>query len=63
MNYEIVLSKFTSLALLARFEVAEGDAQLCAVLIDIDTASTGHATDIQRVQVPTHAELRAATVR
>lgn len=56
MNREIILSRFTSL-LPARFEVAEGDAQLCAVLIDVNE-QTGHATHIQRVQVPTFAEMR-----
>jgi metallophosphoesterase (TIGR00282 family) len=61
MNREIVLSRFTSL-LPARFEVAEGEAQLCAVLVDADPA-TGHATGIQRLQVPTHAELRAVARR
>lgn len=52
MNREIVIPRFTSL-LPARFEVADGEAQLCAALIDIDTA-TGHATAIRRVQVPGH---------
>lgn len=52
MNREIVIHKFTSL-LPARFEVAEGEAQLCAVLVDIDPA-TGRATGIQRLQVPAH---------
>jgi metallophosphoesterase (TIGR00282 family) len=61
MSREIVLSRFTSL-LPARFEVAEGEAQLCAVLVDVDPA-TGHATGIQRLQVPTHTELRAVARR
>jgi calcineurin-like phosphoesterase len=52
MNRDIVLSRFTSL-LPARFEVADGEAQLCAALIDIDT-NTGNATAIRRVQVPGH---------
>lgn len=58
MKRDIILSRFTSL-LPARFEVAEGEAQLCGVLIDVDTA-TGHATHIQRVQVPTFAERRGS---
>jgi 2',3'-cyclic-nucleotide 2'-phosphodiesterase len=56
MDKEIILSRFTTL-LPARFEVATGAAQVCAVVIEIDSA-TGHATDIQRVQVPTFAEMR-----
>jgi metallophosphoesterase (TIGR00282 family) len=58
MRRDIVIPKFTSL-LPARVEVGDGEAQLCGVLVDIDTA-TGHATDIRRIQVPTHAERRAA---
>ena len=57
MKRDIVLPKFTS-GLPARFEVAEGEAQLCGVLVDIDPV-TGQATAIKRVQVPTHAELRS----
>lgn len=57
MRRDIVLSRFLSL-LPARFEVADGEAQLCAVLVDVDPA-TGHATDVRRVQVPTHQERRA----
>lgn len=56
MKCDIVLPRFTS-GLPSRFEVAEGEAQLCGVLVDID-AATGQATNIQRLQVPTHAELR-----
>jgi metallophosphoesterase (TIGR00282 family) len=52
MKRDIVIPRFTSL-LPARFEVADGDAQLCAALIDIDT-ETGNATAIRRVQVPGH---------
>lgn len=55
MDKEIILSRFTSL-LPARFEVAEGVAQLSAVMIDVDPA-TGKATAISRLQVPTYAEL------
>jgi metallophosphoesterase (TIGR00282 family) len=58
MRKEIVIPRFTSL-LPARFEVADGEAQLCAVLVDIDP-NTGHATAIQRLQVPTHAERKTA---
>lgn len=36
MNKDIVIPRFTSL-LPARFEVADGEAQLCAALIDIDS--------------------------
>lgn len=56
MKRDIVIPRFTG-GLPARFEVAEGEAQLCAVLIDIDSVR-GRATAIQRVQVPTHAELQ-----
>jgi len=52
MRCDIVLPKFTS-GLPARFEVADGEAQLCGVLVDIDVA-TGRATSIQRIQVPEH---------
>ena len=52
MKRDIVIPKFTS-GLPARFEVAEGDAQLSGVLVDIDTA-TGHATAIERIQSPAH---------
>jgi metallophosphoesterase (TIGR00282 family) len=50
MRRDIVIPRFTS-GLPARFEVAEGEAQCCAVLIDIDPES-GRATAIQRLQVP-----------
>jgi metallophosphoesterase (TIGR00282 family) len=56
MKRDIVLPRFLS-GLPARFEVAEGEAQLCGVMVDIDPL-TGRATAIQRVQSPTHAELR-----
>jgi metallophosphoesterase (TIGR00282 family) len=56
MRREIVIPRFTSL-LPARFEVADGEAQLCAVLVDVDPA-TGQAFHIQRLQVPTRAESR-----
>jgi 2',3'-cyclic-nucleotide 2'-phosphodiesterase len=52
MNKDIVIPRFTSL-LPARFEVADGEAQLCAALIDIDM-TTGHAVAIRRLQVPAH---------
>ena len=57
MKRDIVLPRFLS-GLPARFEVAEGEAQLCGVIVDID-AATGQATAIQRIQTPTHTELRA----
>jgi metallophosphoesterase (TIGR00282 family) len=50
MRREIVIPRFTS-GLPARFEVADGEAQLCAVLIDIDPA-TGRAEAIRRLQIP-----------
>jgi len=57
MRCDIVIPRFTSL-LPARFEVADGEAQLCAALIDIDDIS-GHATAIRRVQVPGHVVNRS----
>ena len=60
MKRDIVLSPLLS-GLPARFEVAEGEAQLCGVVVDIDPA-TGRATSIQRVQSPTHAELQQDSV-
>jgi metallophosphoesterase (TIGR00282 family) len=59
MNKDIVIPRFTNL-LPTRFEVADGEAQLCAALIDIDIA-TGHATAIRRLQVPTHTVERSVT--
>jgi metallophosphoesterase (TIGR00282 family) len=50
MRRDIVIPKFTS-GLPARFEVADEEAQLCAVLIDVD-ATTGKAQSIRRLQVP-----------
>ncbi|HZT41044.1 MAG TPA: TIGR00282 family metallophosphoesterase [Chthonomonadaceae bacterium] len=58
MKRELILARFTSL-LPVRFEVAEGEAQLCGVLVDVDK-NTGHATSIQRLQVPGYAGLRAS---
>lgn len=52
MNRDTVIPRFLSL-LPAHFEVADGDAQLCAVLIDIDVLS-GCATRISRIQSPAH---------
>ncbi len=54
MSRAIVLSRFTT-GLPARFEVAEGEAQLSGVLIDVD-AATGQAAAIERLQVPRFAE-------
>lgn len=48
MKCEVVLPRFTTL-LPSRFEVAEGTARLCGVLIDIDPA-TGRASGIARIQ-------------
>ena len=50
MKAEIVLERFIT-SLPARFEVAEGESQLSAVLIDADPV-TGKATRIQRIQIP-----------
>lgn len=50
MRCDIVIPKFVSL-LPARFEVAEGESQLCAVLIDVDP-NTGRATSVRRIQTP-----------
>ena len=52
MKREIIIPKFTS-GLPARFEVSEEEAQLCAVIIDIDSG-TGKATAIRRLQVPSY---------
>lgn len=52
MRREIVVPRFLNL-LPAHFEVADGPAQLCAVLVDID-AATGRATRIRRIQQPAH---------
>jgi 2',3'-cyclic-nucleotide 2'-phosphodiesterase len=54
MRRDIVIPKFLS-GLPARFEVADEEAQLCAVLIDIDP-STGRATAIQRIQSPPYGK-------
>lgn len=47
---DIVIPKFLS-GLPARFEVSDNEAQLCAVLMDIDPA-TGRARSIRRIQSP-----------
>ena len=60
MRRDIVIPRFTG-GLPARFEVAEGDAQLCAVLVDIVPA-TGRASLIQRIQVPAHQTHRPETM-
>lgn len=57
MRPDIVLPRFLTL-LPARFEVAEGDAQLSGVLIDIDPA-TGKATRIGRIQSPPYPTQRS----
>ncbi len=48
MKREVVLSRFTTM-LPSRFEVADGPAKLCGVLIDIDM-TTGRALSIARIQ-------------
>ncbi len=50
MRRDIVIPKFLS-GLPARFEVSDDDAQLCAVLLEIDPA-TGRASSIKRIQLP-----------
>jgi len=50
MRRDIVIPKFLS-GLPARFEVADDEAQLCAVVLDIDPA-TGRARSIRRIQSP-----------
>lgn len=56
MRIDTVLPRFIT-SMTNKFEVAEGPAQLCAVLIDIDMA-TGRATAISRIQ-ETHEEKKA----
>ena len=56
MRCDIVVPRFLSL-LPSRFEVADGDAQLCGVLVDVD-AATGLATEIRRIQYPPHPAQR-----
>ncbi len=53
MRRDIVIPKFVT-GLPARFEVSDGAAQLCAVLIDVDVA-TGRARSIRRIQSPPYA--------
>jgi metallophosphoesterase (TIGR00282 family) len=50
MRYDSVISRFTTL-LPSRFEVAEGEAQVNGVLIEVEP-ETGNATRITRLQVP-----------
>jgi hypothetical protein len=50
MRRDIVIPKFLS-GLPARFEVADGEAQLCAVILDIDPM-TGRARSVKRIQSP-----------
>jgi hypothetical protein len=59
MRREIVIPKFTS-GLPARFEVADGESRLCAVLVDIDPNS-GNALGIQRIQAPAQSANRPST--
>ena len=54
VSVDAVLSRFVT-GLPARFEVADGEVQLCGVMVDVDP-ETGKATTIQRIQVPTHQE-------
>ena len=52
MRRDIVIAKFLS-GLPAQFEVADDEAQLCAVVLEIDPA-TGRARSIRRIQSPPH---------
>ncbi len=61
MKREIVIPRFLT-SLPARFEVADGDAQLSAVLLDVDSA-TGLAIGIHTIQVPSFADLRLASMQ
>lgn len=56
MRIDTVLPKFLS-GLPARFEVADGEVQLCAALIDVDHV-TGRAVCIRRLQAPLHTTER-----
>ncbi|MCC6729167.1 MAG: TIGR00282 family metallophosphoesterase [Chthonomonadales bacterium] len=49
MSRETVLARFTT-SVPTRFEVADGPARLCAVLVEAD-AGTGRALRIERIQV------------
>jgi metallophosphoesterase (TIGR00282 family) len=57
MRTDIILEKFTRL-LPIRFEVAEGEAQLCGVCIEVDTLN-GKALSIERIQDPPHTTRRS----
>lgn len=61
MRKDVVLPKFLS-GLPARFEVADGEYQLNAVLVNVDP-ETGLAQDIQRIQVPANVTTRPAADR
>ncbi len=52
MRYDSVIARSTT-SLPSRFEVAEGDAQISAVLVEVNTL-TGKATHIERVQSPAY---------
>lgn len=52
MRYDSVIARSTT-ALPTRFEVADGDAQICGVVIEANL-STGKALSIERLQVPSY---------
>lgn len=52
MRYDSVIARSTT-SLPTRFEVAEGDAQICGVVVEVNV-STGKAVGIERLQVPSH---------
>lgn len=56
MRYDSVISRVTTF-LPSRFEVADGDAQLCGVLVDVNE-ETGKANAIRRIQLPPHTTQR-----
>lgn len=61
MDRRVIISRFMSL-MPSRFEVAEGAAQLSAVVIEIDSA-TGRAIAISRVQRPAYPKEWPGEVR
>lgn len=55
MDRHVIIQRFLS-GLPSRFEVAEGQAHLSAVLVDLDS-STGHAVRILRLQIASEADI------
>ena len=56
---ELVLQRFLT-QMPARWEAAEGDVQLCGVLIDCDP-QTGKASDVERIMLPGYKSSMQAT--